>query len=697
MKFLIVGWYYLIYPIISAKEMFEIMGHEVIFFPLLHYQQKISGSCTLLNIFLKFLKDFDIEVILWWNWECDKNILKDLKVKTPHIIHCLFNWDHPFCLTEWELKHNRKILDKNIWDIAFVTSNDQFQPYLNSGTKEVYYLPMFADPEIHYPIHDKNYECDISFVMNHLYDDETRFPFPYVSRIKLIQDIIDAKINLHIYGPEHLKEIFPEQYKGSIHFTKNNRVFSNSKINLCTHVTKGYQYCNERVSTILHSGGLLMMDKVDGIDQILTHEHDCIFIDKENYIEQIKNILKNYDKYKHIKENAVITAKKYFSLEKWATTIQNKILNFKKPQSLSKISNFTHFIPGKVSIIMTYFNRIVQVENTLQTIEESRYPKNLIEVICYDDRSEIEPLITDITRFSFSIKIIYGKLDRDETIINPTFSYNQAFLRGNGEYIILQNSECMHIGDIISKAVLSLQNKKNSLVSFPCYATASESRSKEIFRKRNDSTSLKHILETTWKELDFPKEFKSWYNHRTLRPQALHFCNAFHRNMLDRVGVFDTKFIYLLCIDDNDYADRFMFHYNAIIEIPEHENYSNFAVHQYHGKYNKPRPQHVFQTTYSIARKIINSKINRNITKNTVRSDTVDSTSKIVHVPIGTISSYSKFFERLHGEWSMALVYIILDIEGKQKEETKKFLRKCVKECNVMILKKNDIVVEYSS
>ena len=89
---------------------------------------------------------------------------------------------------------------------------------------------------------------------------------------------------------------------------------------------------------------------------------------------------------------------------------------------------------------MTYFNRIVQVENTLQTIEESRYPKNLIEVICYDDRSEIEPLITDITRFSFSIKIIYGKLDRDETIINPTFSYNQAFLRGNGEYIILQKS-----------------------------------------------------------------------------------------------------------------------------------------------------------------------------------------------------------------------------------------------------------------
>ena len=172
--------------------------------------------------------------------------------------------------------------------------------------------------------------------------------------------------------------------------------------------------------------------------------------------------------------------------------------------------------------------------------------------------------------------------------------------------------------------------------------------------------------------------------------------------MLDRVGVFDTKFIYLLCIDDNDYADRFMFHCNAIIEIPEHENYSNFAVHQYHGKYNKPRPQHVFQTTYSIARKIINSKINRNIRKNTVRSDTVrsntvDSTSKIVHIPISTISSYGKFFETLHEEWSMALVYIILDMEGKQKEETKKFLRKCVKECNVMILKTNDIVVEYSS
>jgi hypothetical protein len=100
----------------------------------------------------------------------------------------------------------------------------------------------------------------------------------------------------------------------------------------------------------------------------------------------------------------------------------------------------------------------------------------------------------------------------------------------------------------------------------------------------------------------------------------------------------------------------------------------------------------LFQESYSLARKIINTRINRNIKR---KKDT--SPSKIVHQLFSEIKCYNTFLESLHNEWSTSLVYIILDITGSQKNDSKEFLRKCVKECNVMILKKNDILVEYSS
>ena len=44
MKLIIVGWYNLIYPIVTAKEYFEILGYEVYFLPLLHYNQRFNGD-----------------------------------------------------------------------------------------------------------------------------------------------------------------------------------------------------------------------------------------------------------------------------------------------------------------------------------------------------------------------------------------------------------------------------------------------------------------------------------------------------------------------------------------------------------------------------------------------------------------------------------------------------------------------------
>ena len=545
MKLLIVGWFHLINPIITAKEYFEILGYDVYFLPLLNYNKTFSGD-NLFNSLNSFIKNIDPNVMLWWNWECDTQIMHKLKEQNQHILQCLFNWDHPFCLSEWDNKQNRQITSKNIWDIVFVTGDCKLQDYIDSGSKEAYYLRMFADEEVHFPEQDKAYECDVSIVCTSFYEDNNMFPNTLIKREQLLKNLIKENINVKIYGPEQLKQKFPNNYGGFVHFLNNHKVFSNSKINICTHVTNGYKYCNERVGTILSSGGLLFCDKVDGIDKILTDGKDCIFIDENNYVNQIKELLKNYDNYKNIKNNAIQTAKDKFSPKFWAGFIDKKIKNFiltnpNKGINLKKKYSFENYQKGKISIVMTYYNRIAQILHTLDTIEESGYPKDLIEVICYDDRSEIEPLIIDSTKYSFNIKIIYTNFEKEENIINGAFAYNSAFKYITGEFIIIQNAECMHIGDLVTYVCNNLCVDK--LISLPCWATGSENTSKYLFNNRHNVENIKNTVEdkNKWEELlkiqQYPTIYKGWYNEKYLRPECLHFCNAMHIDTFKKYSI----------------------------------------------------------------------------------------------------------------------------------------------------------------
>jgi hypothetical protein len=681
MKLLIVGWYNLINPIITAKDYFTILGYDVYFLPLLYYNQKYKGE-QLSNALITFIKNIDPAVMLWWNWETRREVLLEIKIKTQNILHVLFNWDHPFCLSSWDNNHNRKITSKNIWDICFATADYKLDEYINSGSSEAYYLRMFADEEIHFPKIDKSYECDVSFICTNLYEDKVMFPNNITNRREVIKNIINNGFNVHIYGPENLKEIFPNQYKGFSHFLNNHKVFYNSKINLCTHGDNGYKYCNERVGTILSSGGLMLCDKVDGIETILTNNKDFILFDENNYIEQIRDILNNYDKYEYIKDNAVITARNKFSPKYWSEFIDLKIKNYlqknsNKGFSLKKIYDFNNYQNKKVSIILTHYNRKQQLLHTLETIQESTYPKELIEVICYDDRSDKEPCIIDLSKYTYNIKIVYANFERNEDIINPGYSYNNAFKYINGEYVIMQNSECMHIGDIIT--YISMNLKENTLISLQCWATGNEDISLEMFNNRHNSLELERIISTRWHELkDFPKKLKGWYNEKILRPECLHFCNAIHINTLKKVGLFDTKIEKLQGFDDHDYVQRMIFNYNLDVIIPEH-NYNLFVVHQNHEKYNKERPYKLFLHSYNEYRKINNRRIN------SYNNSKIEKIDNIIYKKYNEIEK-NKFLEQLENEYSTYFVYLII---YENDNIDYKFIRNCIKHSNFRVQKNN--------
>ena len=64
------------------------------------------------------------------------------------------------------------------------------------------------------------------------------WPENNVNRRKVLDKIYQNKdINLHVYGPEYLQNLYPDTYKGFIKYEDCYKVFSNSKINL-----KGYYY-----------------------------------------------------------------------------------------------------------------------------------------------------------------------------------------------------------------------------------------------------------------------------------------------------------------------------------------------------------------------------------------------------------------------------------------------------------------------
>lgn len=658
MKILIAGWYNLIYPICSAKKEFESLGHDVYFLPLLYYCQKFKGN-KLYDSLISFIKNIDPDSILWWNWELDSNVINKIKLNTPNIVHCLFNWDHPFCLSEWELKSNRKILDKNIWDIAFCTSNNKLNSYTKTGSDEAYYLRMFADSKIHYPEIDDNYKCDISFVITNLYSDKEIFPDILVDRKSIIDKCIASNFVVHIYGPEFLSKLYPKQYKGFCHFLDNHKIFSNSKISFCSHVCNGHKYCNERVGTILASGGLLLVDKVDGLDEILTNNYDCIFIkDETKIIEQIKYIVNNYSQFEHIKKNSILTAKTKFSLNHWAKFIDRKINQYFIKKNFKLKSTIDTYQNGKISIVMSYYNRDKQLVRTLQSINDSAYDKSKIEVIIFDDKSDKEPLIINTAEYQYSIKLIYNEFDDFKKYINSCNSYNRAMRYITGEFVIIQNPECFHIGDVISHAVNKLKEDKNNYIAYACWSTGSDNLSKELFNVRKNPSAVKNIVDNRWPELvGYPPELKGWYNESSIIPHCYHFGVALSHEKLDIIGTFDTNYGTLLGFDDVELTSRILFQNSTNVIIPDH-NYSLMVVHQDHAK--GERPYSMFLKSRSKFHSLDVSRIN---SFNKVKHNIFSKIPRIVHFMWNGNLSYMayisiKSFLEIHTTWRVYFHYL---------------------------------------
>lgn len=327
----LVAYYDLKEALYEAKISLEKNGYNVIGFPLYKLMYDIYDKQeNYTDIFVDYIINNKIDVVFWWFINIDSEKFKYIKEKT-NVKYIFFNWDEPFNWELCDIKNKAKYID-----CAFITCKESVNNYTSNGCQLVYNLPPAFSPTINFPIdifdvNDYNkYYCDISFCCTNLYDTE-EYNRQYIKRKKIIDDIYEnqfkKRYKFHIYGPEKFKEMYPESYKGFITYDKLNYLFNYSKINLCTHVICDADgYINERVILIGGSGGLLFVDNVKGINEYFKSNEEIIIIDKEKYVDQITNILDDYNYYVDIKKNFYHKCLYYYTYDAWAQFINEKFL-----------------------------------------------------------------------------------------------------------------------------------------------------------------------------------------------------------------------------------------------------------------------------------------------------------------------------------------------------------------------------------
>lgn len=321
-KIMIIGYYQLKDFFINIKECFEEYNYKVCSYPLFRYAYDSYDKISNYNEHL--IKEIEVEnpnIILWWFLDVPDDVFTQIKGKFPNIYYILYNNDETVNMSA-ELLKKAKIFDL----IVSPTKENIIKYKVYSKVETILYNPAGFDPVFFYPFTDIiDYDCDISMYCNNLCLDIDYYNDQYINKIELIQNLVTYCKNnnkiFKLYGIYIIKEYFPEHYCGDITYIKFNEVYNKSRINICTHnFHNNSMYLNENVFSILGSGGLLLIDPVKDLSKILKNNEHCIYLDKCDYINQIDNILNNYEQYNEIKKEGYELSRN-FTWKNWVSKI----------------------------------------------------------------------------------------------------------------------------------------------------------------------------------------------------------------------------------------------------------------------------------------------------------------------------------------------------------------------------------------
>jgi GT2 family glycosyltransferase len=205
-----------------------------------------------------------------------------------------------------------------------------------------------------------------------------------------------------------------------------------------------------------------------------------------------------------------------------------------------------------VCIVMSYFERKNQLVNTIKSFSMNGYEG--VEVIIVDDAS-VEQLVTAEELLCFAPKLdirVIRVEPSNKKYFNPCIPFNYGFAEARGSIIIIQNAECIHVGDVVSYCRKNLDDSK--YLSFGCFSIDKEAMMQISNRENFDRSFLEKYISQE-KAVNIDGE-NGWYNHSVFRPVAYHFTTALTRKNLDLLKGFDTRYAYGIGYDDDEFLER---------------------------------------------------------------------------------------------------------------------------------------------
>lgn len=404
-RIILVGYYHAADGFLGGLKALSKLKNAIYdFFPLSAYKNEYRNNPEIIEDHLaKFInaekhvyvgtqlnKDCEDDmqnIIIWWHntnlfFEHIENVKKKCTANNKWVY---YSWDDPTSMKYFVPLHSNQFRH---FDLCVTCDQSSHNFYYLGGAQKVVFAPPGFDTEIHHPIKEENetdrlkYECDINLVCTNLYDDDDP---KHINRKHLLNKLIeDGRFKIHLYGPESFKNQYPAIYKGYSKFDELHKIFHYSRISLCTHVTKlGFGYINERTTQILGSGGLLFIDNIRGLSEILENPGECVIIDENNYCNQIHNILEMYksnpQRIKTIRDAGHKRAMESYQWSNWAQIIVDGLAE-DDDDDVNESDNVTETKSELFNLLCSTYISNTPLNGKLQLIEDLAESTNKIDI-----------------------------------------------------------------------------------------------------------------------------------------------------------------------------------------------------------------------------------------------------------------------------------------------------------------------------
>ncbi|QKF94633.1 glycosyl transferase family 2 [Fadolivirus algeromassiliense] len=215
-----------------------------------------------------------------------------------------------------------------------------------------------------------------------------------------------------------------------------------------------------------------------------------------------------------------------------------------------------------ISIMMASSDRSKQTYFTLETISKSSY-KN-IQIILVDDSTNdpVDPNI--IKKYGMHIELITIK---NKFWSNPCVNYNIGFKYIRGNFIIIQNAEVCHVGDVLDYVINNV--KDNEYYAFNVGALSDMKTNEELY-KIKDMTSDNYTK--------IVNLIAIWYRHHKYNGVFWHFLVSMTKKTFDMFGGFDIDYALGILYDDVEFEFRVKNTNLKLINAPE----NIIGIHQWH-------------------------------------------------------------------------------------------------------------------